>query len=237
MFRLFGKKKEAAPAPTLDDASANISTRVNDIDLKLKGMDEELLKYKKQMATMKPGPAKENIKRRAMTLLKQKRMYEKNRDVMQTQQFNIDQTKFTQANLKDTMTTVSAMKAASKELKQQFDDVNIDDIEDIHDDMEDMMFMHEEINEVMGRTYGVPEELDEADLMDELEGLEQDAELDMEADAVPNYLVNANTATTTAKVPQQTTTTVAPASSAASSNTVAVDEFGLPIAPTRNIQI
>lgn len=78
----------------------------------MKKLDDELLKYKQQLAKMKPGPAKTNLQKRAMSVLKQKKMYEKQTDVMRTQQFNIDQTKFAQDNMKDTATTVAAMKAA-----------------------------------------------------------------------------------------------------------------------------
>lgn len=230
MFRIFGKKKETAPAPTLDDASKNLSTRMADVDAKIKGYDDELLKLKKQMATMRPGPAKENVKRKALQILKQKQMYDKHRSTMMTQQFNIDQTKFTQENLKDTVTHVAAMKAASTELKQQFKDINIDEIEDIHDDMADMMFDHEEINEIMGRAYGVPEELDEADLMNELEGLEEEAEVDMDSETIPNYLVNANTATTT------TTTNTTPTANK-NRQTETVDELGFAPVPANKIQI
>ncbi len=49
-----------------------------------------------------------------MSVLKQKKMYEKQTDVMRNQQFNIDQTKFAQENLKDTATTVAAMKTAGQ---------------------------------------------------------------------------------------------------------------------------
>jgi len=43
------------------------------------------------------GPARESIKRRAVQLLRQRHTYEKHRDGMFNQQFNIDQTKFAQA--------------------------------------------------------------------------------------------------------------------------------------------
>jgi charged multivesicular body protein 5 len=40
--------------------------------------------------------------------------------------------------------------------------------------MSDMLEDADEINEIMGRAYGVPEELDENDLMDELGALEDE---------------------------------------------------------------
>ena len=44
-----------------------------------------------------------------------------------------DQTRFAIQNVKDTVTTVAAMKSASKELKVSMKEIKIDDIEDLHD--------------------------------------------------------------------------------------------------------
>ena len=59
--------------------------------------------------------------------------YEKQRDTLYNQSFNVDQTRFAIQNVKDTVTTVAAMKSASKELKVAMKDIKIDDIEDLHD--------------------------------------------------------------------------------------------------------
>jgi charged multivesicular body protein 5 len=111
---------------------------------------------------------------------------------MFNQQFNIDQQKFTQESLKDTATTVQAMKSANTALKQQFKEIDIDEIEDLHDDMEDMMYMNEEIQDVMGRAFNT-EVFDDDELLGELNELENDM-LTEDFDEVPNYLVNATTA-------------------------------------------
>ncbi len=46
------------------------------------------------MKRTRPGPALEALKRRAMTVLRQKRMYEQQRDTLYNQQFNMEQTRF-----------------------------------------------------------------------------------------------------------------------------------------------
>lgn len=48
----------------------------------------------------------------------------------------------------DTVTTVSAMKAASADLKKGMKDININEVEDLHDDMTDLLEDADEINEV-----------------------------------------------------------------------------------------
>ena len=54
------------------------------------------------------------------------------------------------------------MKHAKTALSTAYADIDVDDIEDIQDDLADMMLDAEEINEVMGRSYGVPDDIDES---------------------------------------------------------------------------
>ena len=96
--------------------------------------------------------------------------------------------------------------------------------------MSDMLEDADEVNEIMGRSYGVPEALDEDDLMDELNSME--GELEAEADEVPSYLVNAATASKTsagAAGKNEVKTNAYP--------DVEVDELGLPQVPVRSVQI
>jgi charged multivesicular body protein 5 len=90
MHRLFGKKKEVAPPPSLGDASSGINTRISTLDEKIRGLDNELRVYKAQLAKAK-GPAKTGLQKRAMDVLKRKRMYEQQRDQLAGQVFNLDQ--------------------------------------------------------------------------------------------------------------------------------------------------
>ena len=73
-------------------------------------------------------------------MLKQKRLYEGQREQLYNQQFNMDQTAFTMESIKDSVSTVQAMKAANSELKQAFKkgELNIESIEKLQDEMADM---------------------------------------------------------------------------------------------------
>lgn len=90
MHRLFGKKKEVPPPPTLGDATGGLNTRIANLDEKIRGLDNELRVYKAQLAKAK-GPAKTGLQKRAMDVLKRKRMYEQQRDQLAGQVFNLDQ--------------------------------------------------------------------------------------------------------------------------------------------------
>lgn len=74
-------------------------------------------------------------------VLKQKRMYEGQRDQLFNQQFNLEQVAFTTESVKDTATTVQALKGAAKELKTQMkkSEYNIDKIDKLQDEMSDLM--------------------------------------------------------------------------------------------------
>lgn len=73
---------------------------------KVKRLDVELIKYKEQIKRTRPGPAQEAVKARAMRVLKQKKMYEGQRDMLYNQTFNLDQVSFAAEGLKDAQQTV-----------------------------------------------------------------------------------------------------------------------------------
>ncbi|KAJ3708835.1 hypothetical protein LUZ61_012540 [Rhynchospora tenuis] len=185
MKKIFGAKKKEPP-PSIQDATDRINKRGESVDEKIKRLDVELAKYKEQIKKTRPGPAQEAVKARAMRVLKQKRMYEGQRDMLYNQTFNLDQVSFATEGIKDAQQTMSAMKSANKELKGMMKTVRIEDIDSMQDEMMDLMDVSNEIQESLGRSYNVPDDIDEEDLMGELDALEED--MGTEADAVPSYL-------------------------------------------------
>ena len=79
--------------------------------------------------------------------------------------------------LKDTKVTVNAMKTGLKEMKKEYKNVNIDQIEDMQDELADMMEDANEIQESLGRSYGMPD-VDEDELEAELDALGEELELE-----------------------------------------------------------
>lgn len=121
------------------------------------------------------------IQERALRTLKQKRMYESQLAQLTQQTFNMESAALATENLRNTMATVDAMKVANKELRKQYGKIDIDKIEvrrdytcviidadilaqSIHYDMEDLLEQANEIQDALGRSYAVPDEIDEADL-------------------------------------------------------------------------
>merc|ERR1712066_746921 len=166
---------------------------------------------------VRPGPTKKQIQQKALRVLKQKKMLESQRENMANTSFNMDQTNFAIQNIKDTQVTVSAMKAGMKEMKKETKKLNIGKIENMQDEMEDMMMDSEEIMGIMGRSYGIGNDIDEDELEAELDALGDDL-LDEDSsylDSVDNQSVNLPSI---------------PANKIGENRPVAeIDEFGLPV--------
>lgn len=92
-------------------------------------MENELRKFKDQMGKMREGPGKNAVKAKAMRVLKQKKMYEQQLDNLRGQAFNMEQANYAQQTLKDTHTTVIAMKDGMNQMKKEFKKINIEEID------------------------------------------------------------------------------------------------------------
>ncbi|KAF1801389.1 Snf7-domain-containing protein [Mucor lusitanicus] len=216
MNRLFGSGKKI-PKPTLNDAISNTDVRVDAVEVKVKKLDAELTRYRDQLKKMRDGPAKKTVQQKALRVLKQKKLYEAQRDNLQQQSFNMEQAQMTTENLRNVMATVDAMQTANKEMKKQYKNVNLDKIDQLQDEMEDLMEQANEVQETLGRSYNLPDDIDEDDLEAELDALGD--ELEFEDEEVPSYLQEdeldlPKTAETDPKLQHD----------------VKLDEFGLPVA-------
>ncbi|KAI3849294.1 hypothetical protein MKW92_019719 [Papaver armeniacum] len=231
MRRVFGVKKDKEPPPSLQDATDRIGKRGESVDEKIKRLDTELTRYKEQIKKTRPGPAQEAVKARAMRVLKQKRMYEGQRDMLYNQTFNLDQVAFAAEGIKDAQQTMTALKSANKELKGMMKTVKIQDIDNMQDEMMDLMDVSNEIQESLGRSYSVPDDIDEDDLMGELDALE--ADMGTESDGVPSYLQDEPDLEPELNLPPAPSGHAVPPNR---HNTQAEDELGLPSVPRASLR-
>eukprot|EP00011_Vannellida_sp_DIVA3-517-6-12_P013615 CAMPEP_0114613470 /NCGR_PEP_ID=MMETSP0168-20121206/5148_1 /TAXON_ID=95228 ORGANISM="Vannella sp., Strain DIVA3 517/6/12" /NCGR_SAMPLE_ID=MMETSP0168 /ASSEMBLY_ACC=CAM_ASM_000044 /LENGTH=567 /DNA_ID=CAMNT_0001824475 /DNA_START=195 /DNA_END=1900 /DNA_ORIENTATION=+ len=188
MKRIFGTKKQAPPPPSLTEASEQADVRIQRLDAKISQLDGELRQIRAKLKATKAPGAQNTLKQRAMRILKQKKMYEQQRDQLQSQAFNLEQANFTSQAMQDTVTMVSAMKQANTQMKQQFKAVNLDSIEDLYDDMADLMDEHDMMQDILSRAFQTPEDLDEADLEAELDALGDELLEGEDFDQMPAYM-------------------------------------------------
>ncbi|GAB0099893.1 Charged multivesicular body protein 5 [Sergentomyia squamirostris] len=220
MNRLFGKAKPKEPLPSINDCIAGVDTRAESVEGKISKLEAELRKYKDQMAKMREGPAKNAVKAKAMRVLKQKKMYESQAENLRNQSFNMEQANYAHQTLKDTHATVAAMKDGVKSMKKEFKKINIDQIEDIQDEMADMLEQSDEVQDALGRTYGMPE-MDDDELAAELEALGDDIALDDDSSYLDDVV----------KAPEAPDKEPGADSVLKNKDGIPVDEFGLPMIP------
>ena len=80
------------------------------LDAKIDEIDKKLKKYKEQLSSSKTQAAQRAAKQQALRLLKQKKMYENQRDQMYSQQMNLESANFMTEQLKDTADQIAVMK-------------------------------------------------------------------------------------------------------------------------------
>lgn len=187
MRRLFGRgdkpseaKAEAAPPPTLEDAGSRLEKRGDVIDGRIKKIDDDLLTLRRQILASR-GTTQERLKQRAMQLLKQKKMYEGQQDNIMQQRFHVEQMQFTRETMLETKLQLDAMKDAAAVMQKEFKNFSVEDVEKMGDQLRDLYEQHEEIQEILGHTYDVPDDVDEDDLNEQLNALAFDMEKQKDA--------------------------------------------------------
>jgi charged multivesicular body protein 5 len=192
MNRIFGSRNKA-PTPSLADAIAATDARADAIQVKIHKLDIELQTHQQKISRLR-GAAQDAAKKRAIGILRQKKLYEAQLDQLTQQSFNMEQANLTTENMRNTMTTVTAMTSANKAMKKQYGKIDITKIERLQDEMSDLIESANELSEVMGRNvYDVGDGIDDAELEAELEALAEEGFGQMEAEhgGMPSYLVSA----------------------------------------------
>lgn len=164
MSRFFGSKKDEVPPPSLGDVSTTLGQRIQQLDQKIAHLDNQLLQCRSQMEQAKSAPMKDRVRKRAGQLLRERKMYENQREQLAGSQWNVEQTDFNIQMAKDTTTQMEALRSAQTTMKEQMKAMNLTDVYAMQDEMEDMFDMQNEIQEVMARSFAVPEDIDDADL-------------------------------------------------------------------------
>ncbi|KAH7352114.1 hypothetical protein KP509_19G030500 [Ceratopteris richardii] len=166
------KKKDNSPPVTLEEATEKINRRGDIADEKIKRLEAELLLFKEQIKKTKPGSAQDNLKARALRVLKQKKMYEAQRDTLYNQSFKLERVSFATEGIKDAKETMAAMKAGSKDLQGTLKLLKIDDVDKLQDVITNIVEESNEMQDSIIQGNSAPDQLDEDDLLEELDELE-----------------------------------------------------------------
>ncbi|KAI3750756.1 hypothetical protein L2E82_21550 [Cichorium intybus] len=211
MKRVFGVKKDKEPPPSLNEASDRINKR---------GTKDNVTCY-----TTKPL-----ISTKSLLLLRVSKMLNKHAllESMRGGAFSV-----LCLEVAVYLHEMSALKSANKELKGMMKTIKIQDVDNLQDDMMELMDVSNEIQESLGRTYNVPDDIDEEDLMGELDALEADMGMETASEGVPSYLQPDNEP----DFNEELNLPSAPSGHAVPAHRVkGEDEFGLPPVPRASLR-
>lgn len=174
----------------MDEAIHNSELRTTSLEARIQKVDADILNYKREMQRCRPGTSTHSMyKRRALQAMKQKKSLEQRTSMNANATFNLEQVRDVKYMHQDNMAMVQNLKAANQELRKQQQNIDIDQIEELHEEMQDALNDANEIQEVLGRSYDV-DYVDDAALEAELDELEEDALNYAAGDslAAPSYL-------------------------------------------------
>lgn len=172
MNRLFGRKKEeapAAPAPSLQEASAKLDLSIQNLEAKIAKCDADI------RANVAKGSANAAAKARAMQALKQKKQFETQKEQLLGTQFNVETLAFQQEQAEITATAVAAMQAGQAQLASQQKDMSVEKVERLMDDLQDAQEQANDINQALAAP--PMGSADDEDLEAEFARLEEEATL------------------------------------------------------------
>lgn len=162
------------------------------MDVKIRGLESELSTYYQKMQNMREGPGRNALKARALKILRQKKQYDAQRDQLQQQAFNMEQTRMMQENIKHSADTVDVLRDSMKGAKHLIKESKVKEVEDLQSEMADIIEIQNEINESLSRAYNVPDGVEEDELDAELEALGEEAIWEQEQGIgqgnMPSYL-------------------------------------------------
>ncbi|XP_049852371.1 charged multivesicular body protein 5-like [Schistocerca gregaria] len=172
MNRLFGMPNKGNKEATLEHVSQSLEGRIADLDAKLDRVQGELAKYADQLKayqTRGVEPPKA-LKQRMMNTLRQKRMYEAQRDQLANQQFSLEKTSFAIESMKESLNQVEALKTAKGRIETYLKQADLNTIEALQDDLNDLLTETDDIQHILGNES--IEYIDEDDLQLELDSIE-----------------------------------------------------------------
>lgn len=153
--------------PTLADANAKIVTQINILEKRIAQTDAEAKRWVAKSGT---DPS---AKTYAMQLLKQKKMYEQQRDRLLGTHFNIDTAQFQEEQAEVTLMAARAMQQGHLRMQQQADMLPVEELERMADDMQELTHGLREASDVLARS-GAMDGQPLEDLDAEWESLQQE---------------------------------------------------------------
>lgn len=128
MKRIFGAAPAKKEAVSFDELSNRMDGRVEQLDTKIMNIDMQLRVLRERMKTAR-GATLESTRQQALRLMKQKKMYERQRDQIMGTAFTVSQASFALDTVRDAQDTVAALQAGAQQLRAANRQLRIGDID------------------------------------------------------------------------------------------------------------
>lgn len=125
MFGAAPAKKEAV---SFDELTNRMDGRVEQLDNKIMNIDMQLRVLRERMKSARGGTL-ESTRQQALRLMKQKKMYERQRDQLMGTAFTVSQASFALDTVRDAQDTVNALQAGAQQLRAANRQLRIGDID------------------------------------------------------------------------------------------------------------
>lgn len=140
-----------------------LDNNISDVKLKLETTDKELKTALEAYRNARTPLQKTQAKQKASNLLKKKKMYEAHITNLSTTQYNVENAHITTQMMRDNMDIMNTLKGTVEMQKDMMKNMSPDDIYNMMDDMKDMQYQQEEMNEAFTRNYEIDVGDDELD--------------------------------------------------------------------------
>jgi charged multivesicular body protein 5 len=170
MRRLFGKKKQEPPAPTLDQTSERLGLRSAAMDKEVADLNAKLRTLAAEAKLPQNRTRVPLLRTQMQNLLKRRSLIQQNQQRLEGARFNIDNIAFQQEQIQTNIQVAGEMAAGAKLMKKQMKKINIDGVDDTMMDMDDLMADANEIGDILSTAVGT-DYLDEGECDAELDAL------------------------------------------------------------------
>lgn len=106
-----------------------------ELNKKIQECDAQLLSIKAQLAKCRTAGQQAPLKSRALVILRRRQQYIQQRDQLATRAFNLEQTTWAIESMREAKDHMTVMRSAADEMRTTFKDLDVGEMEDIHEDM------------------------------------------------------------------------------------------------------
>lgn len=169
MRRLFGKKKETPPPPTLGETSEKLAGRSSKLEQEQAELNKKINALVIEMKKPENKGRQATLKKQCFNLIKRRKLIESQMNLIEGQRFNLDVLAMNQETIQTNIDAVNAMKANVKQMQVQMKDISIEGVDDTMLDMEDMVAECNEISDALAGN--ITADYDEDELNAEFEAM------------------------------------------------------------------